>query len=938
MDNKNEEPKTPEHIIISGKTIDHPLTIDGGKFCGNTVVGGGHVTILSQASFMSDCTISSGGIVDMKEGMILDCNVLAGGKLTIGDHAVYNNIIITSGGEVTCKSRDGLLAGEGAIVHELEPVTMPEEPAVKPEHADESHLFRFYVRTGLTTKFLNGLRHLVFQDVKDHNAGYRLDINNINFEELDDDGEMLIRCYGSLWSDKDQAYIDPDFIHGIGTYLKLVNIDIQDKYGNSINENDYPDFIEAEEVWFDHVQIPWIGGKVDQCDLWTMCLHITTSEKKKFIENLQSIDLVDRDEKYQYLITGIKEILNENDALILQLRGQLYDKDDNAIGVRYIADDEADFSLVKFNLKEDVSFLLRQLVLKTGARATGIRLRWASREIIDEIINKIDEEDHDSDMDDMLEEDSKNAQFTEGACGCHHDEEEHGDNMLVDNKGRTRLYIEGRCNYEDVLSKIMFFEFYYEGHCFYLDPSDLDDCFDDEDGERVRLYIRHLPRFKNVEDYDLVLTDVAFRDDTPDDLYFKIGLVEWEDAIIDVELNQDHDPHVFEDDELDDPPTSEIVLQGELRGKVLLNWSEGVLVITRHGKEYKVYPTDKEDGQSSHLEVQTMAFTIKIHPSHLYCIDGTVVDGEDMLPILHDCSMTYWHTNDYSSVLHFTECNIDGLDIPIEIPAQDLTIKIEGYAHEFKDIIDSLRVQTFYENYGIVTVVDKKDERIVEFDKSTHMFYIVMKPQFILMSKHAGEKEIIIAGNDMVKALTASTLCYIRTVDGADKANAMEISGYFVNDVRNSPLVFSYPVNELAKVFKYPVGEAEVEQKKLDVKSELQQAKAKEKLDVLLSGQYKYFVPALKVVLEVQDTMHKKVRYTMWAEHTDVEYGEDDNVCIMFSHVVFVEEGKTDGKRIVSPDDLDRTLFSFIVETHQNTMGEFKPNHLVFGNVEYEWD
>lgn len=534
--------------------------------------------------------------------------------------------------------------------------------------------------------------------------------------------------------------------------------------------------------------------------------------------------------------------------------------------------------------------------------------------------------DEDDDLQAKLEEDAKNAQFTSGACGKNDDKDE--EYPVVDHKNRTRLYIEGHCNYDDVLSEIAFFEFVYEDHIFTIEPDLSDECIDTGDNvkDTVKIYIKHLPRYLDLDDYDLSLYNIVFKDTAPADLRFSVALVLYEDAIVDIAFTELHDAHVCkcdDDEEDDDPLSSTIILKGKLVGQVVKHWDEGRVIIEHDGVQYFVA---QKCGPKSELYPETMTFKIEITPDRLVDADGTILTGDEMVEALHNCKMVDWHDCAAAALPVIEECIIDGIDTKVDIDWMDIEIQINGYSYDDPIIWDSIKINTSYKNQTGITIVDDKSERRAYFDAKQNSFTVYSTPRFGI--KPDGTK---IYGMELKYALSTCILTGFNLKDSV-KDEKIEISSFLVNHVYHN--IKLEEENEHYKLFTYVRLDGQTEELSKKFKREVPEKQETRSPKMILEGKYKYFIPMLKIYLCVADNILGETKYLLWSDHSDINYSENDDVELEFTKVEFV----SNDKKINNPIDIVGKDFKIIVESFEGTLGEFKPTRFKWGKVEYTFN
>lgn len=534
-------------------------------------------------------------------------------------------------------------------------------------------------------------------------------------------------------------------------------------------------------------------------------------------------------------------------------------------------------------------------------------------------------DDKDDDLQAKLEEDAKNKQFTEGATGIWVGQDEY---PTVDHKNRTRLYIEGHCNYDDVLSEIAFFEFVYDDHIITIEPDLSDECIDTGDNvkDTVKIYIKHLPRYLDLDDFDLSLSNIIFKDTAPSDLRFSVTLVLYEDAIVDVALTELHDAHVCkcdDDEEDDDPLSSTIILKGKLVGQVVKHWDEGRVIIEHDGEQYFVA---QKCGSKSELYPDTMTFKIEITPDRLMDADGTILTGDEMVEVLHNCKMADWHDCAAEALPVIEECIIDGIDTKVDIDWMDIEIQINGYSYDDPIIWDSIKINTSYKNQTGITIVDDKSERRAYFDAKQNSFTIYSTPRFGIKSD--GTK---IYGMELKYALSTCILTGFNLKDSV-KDEKIEISSFLVNHVYHN--IKLEEENEHYKLFTYVRLDGQTEEPSKKSKREVPEKQETRSPKMILEGKYKYFIPMLKIYLCVADNILGETKYLLWSDHSDINYSENDDVELEFTEVEFV----SNDKKINNPIDIDGKDFKIIVESFEGTLGEFKPTRFKWGKVEYTFN
>ena len=534
-------------------------------------------------------------------------------------------------------------------------------------------------------------------------------------------------------------------------------------------------------------------------------------------------------------------------------------------------------------------------------------------------------DDKDDDLQAKLEEDAKNKQFTEGATGIWVGQDEY---PTVDHKNRTRLYIEGYCNYDDVLSEIAFFEFVYDDHIITIEPDLSDECIDTGDNvkDTVKIYIKHLPRYLDLDDFDLSLSNIIFKDTAPADLRFSVSLVLYEDAIVDVALTELHDAHVCkcdDDEEDDDPLSSIIILKGKLVGQVVKHWDEGRIIVEHDGVQYFVA---QKCGPKSELYPNTMTFKIEITPDRLVDADGTILTGDEMVEALHNCKMVDWHDCADEALPIIEECIIDGIDTKVDIDWMDIEIQINGYSYDDPIIWDSIKINTSYKNQTGITIVDDKSERRAYFDAKQNSFTVYSTPRFGI--KPDGMK---IYGMELKYALSTCILTGFNLKDSV-KDEKIEISSFIVNHVYHN--IKLEEENEHYKLFTYVRLDGPTEEPNKKSKREVPEKQETRSPKMILEGKYKYFIPMLKIYLCVADNILGETKYLLWSNHSDINYSETDDVELEFTEVEFV----SNDKKINNPIDIVGKDFKIIVESFEGTLGEFKPTRFKWGKVEYTFN
>lgn len=547
-----------------------------------------------------------------------------------------------------------------------------------------------------------------------------------------------------------------------------------------------------------------------------------------------------------------------------------------------------------------------------------------------------EEQEHDKMVETMLEEDAKNAQFTEGACGksdendeCQYEEGDEDDESLVDSKNRTCLYIEGCCNYENVLDDILYLQLRYEDHTFTITTDDADDCIDVEGDEDnlVKIYIRRLPRFLDVEDFDLVLTDVVMRDDAPDDLHLDISLVKYEDAIVDVDLDDGHDYHVFSVVNNGDDPDVKIILRGDLMAPICNDWSTGHPLVKYNDKTYIV--EEHEDRRKDSM-TSDGTFEMEIHPSHLVAPDKTQVTGEDMLTILHGCKLVDYVNTTSSTPRTFNECIIDGKAIVIDIPYQNLSVNLYGYTLELPTSSPIEELIFSSSEYDSIRMTEAGSTHVGQHNTDTNEFSIEFCPDYVIATKN-GNKEVI-PGTRMVDLLRKSQLEAIKFIDeqSLNSMNRLELTGCYLGSSR-IPIKLKEE-SKFYNLFRY-TQVAPPEKEGLDCGKD----ECGETLELVLLTKHNRVIPDVDIRLSVVNDEPGLETYKMCYNHMSEKFLDDQRVALKFYDATFKQ---TDGSKIIkSSKELKgrRKAFSPFVVNHDGTSQTATPISLKYGEIGCTW-
>ena len=226
----------------------------------------------------------------------------------------------------------------------------------------EEVLFYFYVRTNLDEKYLQGIKHLQFTDVKHPGEDYDFIIRHLTVEDLNDNNDgKILNCYGYLWCNKNnKPVINIGFIDMPDHYLELKGIEMEDAAGNPISGEQLSrkGFIDMERVRFGKTVMPWIGDMVDQCEPGSLYLDILTDvDHGEFVKRLDDLLLTDHGKKYWFVLgKGSKKVLADSGmTLLLQVKGQLADATYQKMDNSHIADEESDFKLSEIDLNMDLT-------------------------------------------------------------------------------------------------------------------------------------------------------------------------------------------------------------------------------------------------------------------------------------------------------------------------------------------------------------------------------------------------------------------------------------------------------------------------------------------------------------------------------------------------------------------------------------------------------